>query len=152
MLSAIQVIEHVFTEFSIKAHDNASPEAAHTAKYGVRAHREEKHEERIWRVDMVYSFGKGDTEGNPPYEGTIKLHGFFVIHPDFPEEKCESLAKLNGGAVLMGAVREAVLGHTLRSVNGPLELPLVDARSFLPKDQQDQPLIPERKKTEDSEP
>ncbi len=100
---------------------------------------------------MVYSFGKSEGEKKAPYEGTIKLHGIFIIHPDFPEEKCDSLARLNGGAVLMGAVREAVLGHTLRSVNGPLELPLVDARSFLPKDQQDKPLIPTSEKERDAE-
>lgn len=151
MLSAIQVIEHVFTNFSVKAHVNPATDAGHTAKYGVKASQQKEPDEKVWRVDMFYTFGTEDTEGKPPYEGTIELHGYFLIHPDFPEERCESLARMNGGAVLMGAVREAVLGHTLRSINGPLELPLIDARTFLPKNEQDGLLIPSTAKKETAE-
>lgn len=151
MLSAIQVIEHVFTNFSVKAHADPAKDTGHTAKYGVKATRQKEHEERVWRVDLFYTFGKDKKEGKPPYEGTIELHGYFLIHPDFPEEKCESLARMNGGAVLMGAVREAVLGHTLRSINGPLELPLVDARTFLPQEKREGSVTPSEVKEEQSE-
>ena len=145
MLSAIQVIEHCFSEIVIRANEDHSENASHTAKYAVRAqpHEQAQTEDRIWRVDMVYHFGVGKEDGVAPYEGHLKLFGLFFIHPEFPEEKCESLARMNGGAVLMGAVRETILNHTLRSINGPLELPLVDARTFLPRKEQDKPLVPQ---------
>lgn len=148
MLSAIQVIEHCFSEIVIRANEDCSENVSHIARYAVRAEKQDDNSERVWRVDMSYHFGRSEEGESPPYEGHLKLHGYFLIHPDFPEEKCDSLARMNGGAVLMGAVRELVLNHTFRSVNGPLELPLVDARTFLPKDQQDAILVPTPAKKE----
>lgn len=148
MLSAIQVIEHCFSEIVIRANEDCSEEASHSARYAVRAEKQEDPSERVWKIEMAYHFGRGEEDKTPPYEGHLKLHGYFLIHPDFPEEKCEFLARMNGGAVLMGAIRELVLNHTFRSVNGPLELPLVDARTFLPKDQQDAALVPKPAKEE----
>jgi len=150
MLSSIQVIQHVFEEIRIKSVLAESSEENLEARYAVRATPDEEKGERFWKVEMVYEFGhKKEGDRSVPYEGFLKLIGWFVIHPDFPENQCKSLALMNGGAVLMGAVREAVLNHTLRSSNGPLELPLVDARTFLPKKEQDKALIPKPSPAED---
>jgi hypothetical protein len=146
MLSAIQVIRHGFRVFKLEAHEEFSDESHFVSHYGVEAARRHNEDERdLWDVTLSYRFGTKDGEPKGRYEGEIVVEGVFSIRADFPEEKKESHACMNGGAVLLGAVREAVLNQTIRSINGPVELPLVDARSFLPEEERVKPLLPEKK-------
>jgi hypothetical protein len=146
MLSAIQVIRHGFRIFRLEAHQDYSDDSHFVSYYAVEAvRRVEKDETDLWDVTLNYRFGTKEGQPNGRYEGEIVVEGLFSIRPTFPEEKKENLARMNGGAVLLGAVREAVLNHTIRSINGPVELPLVDARSFLPEEEREKPLLPERK-------
>lgn len=146
MLSAIQVIRHGFRVFKLEAHEDYSDGSQFVSYYAVEAARREAEDETdLWDVTLNYRFGTKDGEPKGRYEGEIIVEGVFSIRPTFPEEKKENLARMNGGAVLLGAVREAVLNQTIRSVNGPVELPLVDARSFLPKEEREKPLLPDRK-------
>lgn len=146
MLSAIQVVRHGFRVFKLEAHENFSKDSHFVSYYAVEAvRREEKDETNLWDVTLNYRFGAKEDEPNGRYEGEIVVEGVFSIRPTFPEDKKENLARMNGGAVLLGAVREAVLNFTIRSVNGPVELPLVDARSFLPEAEREKPLLPDRK-------
>jgi hypothetical protein len=63
--------------------------------------------------------------------GHLTVLGIFQVHPDFDEEKRFDLVRMNGGSLLLGAVREMVLTVTSRSARGPFELPTFDARMFL---------------------
>lgn len=146
MLSAIQVIRHGFRVFKLEAHENYSAESHFVSHYAVEAERRKGEDEaNLWDVTLNYRFGTKEGQPKGRYEGEIIVEGVFSIRPDFPEEKKESLARMNGGAVLLGAVREAVLNQTIRCINGPVELPLVDARSFLPEKEREKPLPPEKK-------
>jgi len=146
MLSSIQVIRHGFRVFKLEAHQDFSEDSPFVSHYAVEATRREGEDETdLWDVTLDYRFGTKEGEPNGRYEGEIIVDGLFTIRPTFPEEKKESLARMNGGAVLLGAVREAVLNHTIRSINGAVELPLVDARSFLPESEREKPLLPEAK-------
>jgi len=151
MLSSIQVIRHGFRIFKLEAYEDFCDKSHFVSHYGVEAvRREGEDEENLWDVTLSYRFGSEEGEPNGRYEGEIIVEGLFSIRPNFPEEKKEDLARMNGGAVLLGAVREAVLNHTIRSINGAVELPLVDARSFLPEAEREKPLLPEPKaKSED---
>ena len=114
----------------------------YSSKIGINAAKLEADVEgEFWKISLLYEFGS-DNELQAEYSGKLELEGIFTIQSDFPEEKRESLARMNGGAVLLAAAREAVLNQTLRSRHRALELPLVDARTFLPKELQDNPLIP----------
>lgn len=146
MLSAIQVIRHGFRSFRIDAHEAFSEDAPFVSYYSVEAKKlPDEDNENLWDIHLTYRFASKEGEEKGRYEGEIVAEGIFWIRPTFPEEKKESLAHMNGGAVLLGAVREAVLNHTIRSMNGPLELPLVDARSFLPEEEREMHLLPEKK-------
>lgn len=146
MLSAIQVIRHGFRSFKLEAHEDYSDDSHFVSYYAVEVIRREAEDEiDLWDVILNYRFGTKDGEPQGRYEGEVIVEGVFSIRPTFPEEKKENLARMNGGAVLLGAVREAVLNHTIRSINGPVELPLVDARSFLPEAEREKPLLPEPK-------
>jgi len=144
MLSAIQVIRHGFRSFKVESHDDFSDDAKFVSTYDVTAsqhHGEVEGDENYWDVHLLYQFGAREGEQGR-YSGRIEAQGLFWIQPNFAEEKKENLAHMNGGAILLGAVREAVLNLTIRSINGPLELPLVDARSFLPEEVRSQNFIP----------
>jgi len=146
MLSSIQVIRHGFRVFRLEAHEVYSDESQFVSHYAVEALRREGNDEtHLWDVTLSYRFGTEEGQPKGRYEGEMVVEGLFSIRPTFPEEKKENLARMNGGAVLLGAVREAVLNHTIRSINGPVELPLVDARSFLPEELREKPLLPEKK-------
>lgn len=142
MHSSIQVLKHYFISFSLISHDEPDGDAMYSSKIGINADKLETEEEgEFWQISLLYEFGS-DNERQTEYSGKLELEGIFRIQPDFPEKKRESLARMNGGAVLLAAAREAVLNQTLRSRYGALELPLVDARTFLPEELQQQPLIP----------
>lgn len=147
MLSAIQVLRHVFTDFSVKAVtlSEGKSEIETLIDYEINATQKEHSEmPNLWEITLKMNFSRKNRKNETvDYKGKLCLVGLFVIHPDFPSEKCEYLARMNGGAVLMGAAREAVVNQTLRSINGPMELPLVDARTFLPKEQQTTTLVPD---------
>ena len=144
MLSNIQILKHIFSRFEVISHESEA-EGLVRINYNLNAHpKETEDESRVWEVTLDLKFSQ--TEETTPqalgYEGRVVLTGLFIIHPDFKEEKVEALARMNGGAVLMGAAREAILNQTLRSIHGPIELPLIDARSFLPEEAEKTNLIP----------
>jgi len=82
---------------------------------------------RAWRVDLTVDFG-GPEEPCAPFRGSVRMEGFFVVHPKFPDEKVESMARVNGASILYGAIRETVSNLTARSRTGMYVLPSV---SFL---------------------
>ena len=144
MLSAIQVVRHGFRSFRVESHDDCDEEAKFISSYEVQVDRHQGEEEGdgdYWDVILRYQFGSKEGEQGR-YSGKIEAQGLFWMQPNFVEEKKENLARMNGGAILLGAVREAVLNLTIRSMNGPLELPLVDARSFLSEEVRAKNLIP----------
>lgn len=58
-----------------------------------------------------------------PYNFDIKAHGWFMLAPVFPVEKRESIMMINGGSMVIGAIREQILQVTSRSAYGPMTIP-----------------------------
>lgn len=128
MLSPIQTIRHSLRSVQFKAADQEAEDAP------FRCHISLQHSklEDLWHVQLGVAFeGKDDAPVN--YQGSVEYEGLFKIHEDFPDEKREELVRMNGGAILYGAVREYIVGMTSRSKHGPMELPTIDARMFLAK-------------------
>jgi len=128
MLSPIQMIRHSLRSVQFKAADQEAEDAP------FRCHISLQHSklEDLWHVQLGVAFeGKDDAPVN--YQGSVEYEGLFKIHEDFPDEKREELVRMNGGAILYGAVREYIVGMTSRSKHGPMELPTIDARMFLAK-------------------
>lgn len=61
-----------------------------------------------------------------PYDVDIAVAGIFSIISDLPATDREDFVRVNGSAVLYGAIRDQVLTLTSRSVRGPLMLPTVN--------------------------
>ncbi len=135
MLSAIQIKQHVFTHVEIicdpdclKAPDNESYEVTLSATEPQR-----ETDDSPWKMNVDVRFGPGDKAKPARYRGHLTVTGLFEVHPEFAEDKRLDLVRMNGGSLLLGAIRELVLTITSRSARGPFELPTFDARMFLQK-------------------
>ena len=87
---------------------------------------------RAWRVELTVDFG-GRENPCAPFHGSVRMEGFFVVHPEFPEAKGESLVRVNGAAILYGAIRETVSNLTARSRTGMYVLPSISFLDLLDK-------------------
>ena len=126
MLSPIQVRRHWLRKVTFEPLEKQPPEEAYEAQISI------KHEKLNdgWSVWLKVAFG-GQAAGKALHSGEIEFEGIFAVHPKYPEDKTEELVRMNGGAILYGAVRELVLTLTARSKHGPFEMPTIDARMFL---------------------
>lgn len=138
MLSSIQTRRHWIRRIVFEPQAAAVPESKYQATISL-AH---KKSDGGWHVVLKVGFG-----GTPPeqatFKGQIEFEGLFDVHPEFPEGKIDDLVRMNGGAILYGAVRELVLNLTARSKHGPFEMPTIDARMFLDQSGQEKKSQPE---------
>ena len=135
MLSAIQIKRHVFTKVEVLC-DPACPKTQESESYEVNLASTEPSKDpgdSLWRMALDLRFGPDNKEQPVRYQGHLTVQGVFEVHPEFDEDKCLDLVRMNGGSLLMGSIREMVLTITARSARGPFELPTFDARMFLGK-------------------
>lgn len=126
MLSPIQTRRHWVQAITFAVEEQAVEECDYQFSISLKHSKQED----CWHVRVRVIFkGKDDAVVN--YRGQIEYEGLFDVHPDFDEAKVDDLVRMNGGAILYGAIREHVLGLTARSKHGPFELPTIDARMFL---------------------
>ncbi|MGD7652772.1 MAG: protein-export chaperone SecB [Verrucomicrobiales bacterium] len=129
MISPIQTRRHWIRQIAFEPGERLIKNSKYNAQFSLSVEQREKHS---WHVVLSVKF-----DASPPEEATFKgrfdYEGVFDIHPDFPEEKAPDLVRMNGGAILYGAIREQVLNLTSRSKHGPFEMPTIDARMFLEK-------------------
>lgn len=133
MLSAIQIKQHLFTRVEVHC-DPACRKAPENESYEVTLAATEPTWDSVgsvWRMNVDVRFGPSDEAQPVRYQGHLSVQGSFEVHPEFAEEKRLDLVRMNGGSLLLGAIREMVLTITSRSARGPFELPTFDARMFL---------------------
>jgi hypothetical protein len=74
-----------------------------------------------FRIALENKIGKA-----APYDVDIEVAGVFSIISDMPAADREDFVRVNGCAVLYGAIRDQVLTLTSRSARGALMLPTVN--------------------------
>lgn len=126
MLSAIQTRRHWIRKITFEPSEDTHKDSKCQVHMALKTRKGKDH----WHVTLDVSFAPQDS-GNANYRGQIEYEGMFDVHPEFPEEKIEEMVRMNGGAILYGAIREMVMNLTSRSKHGPFELPTIDARMFL---------------------
>jgi len=126
MLSPIQIRRHWIRRVVFEPHDVPVENSPYEAHFSLQHEKTDG----CWRVILKVYFG-GKKPDKTLHNGQIEFEGLFDVHPDFPEEKVENLVRLNGGAILYGAVRELVLNLTARSKYGPFEMPTINPQMFL---------------------
>jgi hypothetical protein len=135
LLSAIQLRAHWFEALELKANPDFSPEANQEEDYEIQVQfppaQKVTGREHHWQARLGVLLSPGKTEQPYRYEGRIEVTGVFETHPDCSETLEWEMVRMNGGSLLMGAVREVIAQFTARSRWGVLELPCFDARIFL---------------------
>ncbi|NQX01089.1 protein-export chaperone SecB [bacterium] len=126
MLSSIQTRRHWIRKISFEPRKETIKDSQSQAQLALKIRKCKDH----WHATLAVSFGAQDSD-NANYQGMIEFEGIFDIHPEFPAEKTEEMVRMNGGAILYGAIREMVLNLSSRSKHGPFELPTIDARMFI---------------------
>ena len=126
MLSPIQVRRHWLRKVTFEPLETQPMKEAYEAQISIKHAKLNEG----WSVWLKVAFG-GQAAGKALHTGEIEFEGIFAVHPKYPEDKIENLVRMNGGAILYGAVRELVLTLTARSKHGPFEMPTIDARMFL---------------------
>lgn len=126
MLSAIQTRRHWIRKISFEPREDTLNDSKCQAQIALKCRKCKDH----WHVILKVRFGPQNTD-TANYRGEIEFEGMFDVHPEFPEDKREEMVRMNGGAILYGAIREMTINLTARSKHGPFELPTVDARMFL---------------------
>lgn len=128
MLSPIQTRKHWIRSLQFKPSEERAKNENGQLGISLKSRKCKDH----WHVRLDVEFGsKGDSPTN--YTGHVEFEGIFDVHPDFPPEKTEDMVRMNGGAILYGAIRELILTLSARSEHGPFEMPTIDARMFVQK-------------------
>jgi hypothetical protein len=143
MLSPIQLIEHRFGETHLVPTPNLTAPEREQRVVSCRHElgwQQGGEDSKRWRLRLQVELLPAEENHRSPYTGRVEAIGEFQIHEDFPVEKREALARMNGGAMLYGAIREWVCTLTSRSLNGMIELPAVDPRCFLQNPDEREPL------------
>lgn len=78
--------------------------------------------ERSWKCDLtVYT----KVNKNTPYNFRIVLVGYFLVDPEYPEDRIELLVKTNCPSILYSTSREMLTTTIRRSPFPPIRLPSV---------------------------
>lgn len=79
---------------------------------------------RSWRFELEVE-SKDEESKEFPYSLRIILVGFFRVRDQYPDERADILARVNGPSVLYSAAREALATATSRSGYPAIVLPSV---------------------------
>lgn len=132
MISPIQRISQKFTHIEIipNTGDNIDVENQWGGHSFVVEHSES--DPQVWFARLSVQLKDKDEDHKAPYHGVIEVVGQFKLDDDFPEETVSNMMHMNAGAILYGAIREIVYSLTSRSLHNEAQLPILDARCFIP--------------------
>lgn len=124
-LSPLQLKQHFFTEFSVKAFEKGSQKAEIVMEPAIACGRDPKLPNH-WRLVLEFKLKSADPEKPFLYEAEAAILGLIEVNSGYPEEKREQLAFVNGLSLLYSALREMLLTVTGRCAQGALCLPTLN--------------------------
>ena len=134
-ISPLQLLRLVFEKINIetgdsidKAQENWAPnfdfkdvEIKTEVTFGIKEGQEDNPTDFMISVRLFIE--NSNAEIKVPYLVDVKAHGWFELAPIYPVDKRESIMLINGGSMVVGAIREQILQITSRSAFGPLTIP-----------------------------
>ena len=128
--SPLQLTEYFLTDLHFSANNEFDPAKdvplkADHFQVGVEA-QPNKDDRRRWQIILKLQHQPA-VDANVPYRFTVEIIGFFLVLPNFPEERIQRLVRTNGASMLYGAVREIVRDMTTR---GPYLGVMLPSASF----------------------
>ena len=131
MHSPIQLLDHKILRVYLDTQEAKGETSELTFAHAIHA-MPRGEEEGTWLVRLDVQIKPTAIPDAAPYIGEISVVGIFSLDTSFPTEKSEEMVYLNGGALLYGMARELLSNLTSRGIHGPILLPTLDARCFLP--------------------
>ena len=137
MLNALQVERHYFVEIRLNAEIGLNEAELKKRSLTCRPNLAWSHkpgDTTYWLAKLRLDLTHAGDGAKSLYTGVMENAGEFRLHPDVPEKDRHKYVAMNAGAILYGAMREWVAAMTARSLHGMVELPVIDARCFIPKE------------------
>ena len=133
--SPLKCLSYFITELVLTANPNHNPANQVSLDFAdlmitstTEELRDNNPKSRNWRVALKIVQNISDEKKNCPYNFAVSLLGTFVVHPEYPENKVEQLAKINGSSILYSSARQMlwdVMG------NGPFRPLMFPTISFV---------------------
>jgi preprotein translocase subunit SecB len=130
MHSPIQLLDYKILRINFDTRSTEDQPSEIEFSHAMEIFRAEE-QGNTWLVRLDVQF-KPAAEKSSPYLGEIAVVGTFTLGADFPADKAEAMVHMNGGSILYGMAREILSNITARAVHGPVLMPTLDARSFIP--------------------
>jgi preprotein translocase subunit SecB len=124
-ISPLQLQQHFFTLSSIRANPKGSSKAEMSLEPAI-SFQKRGEQSNEWTLGLRVVIRSAKPEAPFLYEIDIEIQGLVEVHNNFPAEKREQLAVINGLGMLYSAAREMILNVTARSVHGPMSLPTLN--------------------------
>jgi preprotein translocase subunit SecB len=135
-ISPLQLKAHAFTAISVHTLNggSGSNEPSLVPKIGFAADPEMPNH---WRLMLEVKVSS--VHANKPflYDIEVAIQGVVEVHADFPAERREHLAIVNGLGLLYSSIREMVTNLTARSAHGALNLPTLNLVEIVAKAKQE---------------
>lgn len=131
-ISPLQLKAHAFTAISVRTWigGSGSHEPTLVPKIGFEADPDLPNH---WRLMLEVKVGSANTDKPFLYEIELAVQGVVEVHADFPAERREHLAVVNGLGLLYSSIREMVTNLTARSAHGTLNLPTLNLVEIVSK-------------------
>jgi preprotein translocase subunit SecB len=121
-LSPLQLRQHCFTHISIRVNPSGLAHGKVSLEPLVSFQNDPENANQ-WLLTLRVLMKSIDTQTPFIYETDVAIQGIVEVQGDYPAEKREQLAAVNGLSLLYSAVREMILIMTARSFHGLMCLP-----------------------------
>lgn len=123
--SPLQLDRYFFVKTSLEAQTKADLKAINSIETNVELSKAEG-KPRDYLLSLTVRLLPHE-ESQPGYLGEFVVMGFFKVHSEYPDQKCDNLVSVNGASMLYGVVREMVANLTAR---GPWPMLTLVAMNF----------------------
>jgi preprotein translocase subunit SecB len=139
-LSPLQLKSHSFAVVSVRANPNGKPTggtALDQQVFCLPVPETPNH----WNLQLKLALRSVDQSNPFCYEFEIVAIGVVELTGDFPPEKREAIAAVNGLGILYSACREMLLNVTARSVYGPFNIPSLNFAKVIEEAKANMPVV-----------
>lgn len=122
--SPLRLHGHRFTEISVKASEQDSPQGEFSLRT-LRTLRDHTENPRKFLLILRVELGSSTPDQESPYSANLTIEGEFEVLEGYTAGSPEELVNITGASMLYGACREMLANLTARSTHGMSTLPSV---------------------------
>ena len=124
-ISPLQLKAYAFTAISVRVIPDGQSDNEPTLTHKINFENDQASPNE-WRLMIYINVSSAKIDKPFIYDIEVAVQGLVEVNSNFPKEKREHLAVVNGMGLLYSATREMVVNLTSRSAHGPLNLPILN--------------------------